>query len=232
MWKRSCGFLALLTGLGLAGHARADGLVIYRCIDDKGKLTLRDSPCQRGEKQETRDMIRPQDPPARHIDSQAAAAPAPVYRDNVRYVLLSPPRALYQCTAPDGSRYTSESAQGQPRWQPLWAAAYPNYPPMRAASGSVSLNYQRRHGGLRVEHQRETIGMPVQTGYAYPVAAGGYWAHDSCVALPSAEICTRLSDRRHEIRRRYVHAMPSERQALNRESATLDSRLATECTQP
>lgn len=228
---RSCWLLALTAGACLAADTRADDLTIYRCIDAKGKLTLRDSPCQRGDKQETRDMVRPQDPPARRIDSQATTAPAPVYRESVRYVMLTPPRPLYECTAPDGRRYSSESAEGQPRWQPLWAAAYPAYPPVRVASGGASINYQSRHGALRIDHRREVIGAPAQIGYTYPVAAGGYWAPDSCVALPAAEICARLSDRRHEIRRRYVHAMPSERQALDRESATLDNRLATECTQ-
>lgn len=228
---RSCWILVLVTGFCLAADARADDLTIYRCIDAKGKMTLRDSPCLRGEKQETRDMVRPQDPPARRIDSQVPTPPVPVNHRSMRYVMLQPPRPLYECTAPDGSRYTSESAEGQPRWQPLWAAAYPTYPPVRIASGGASINYRNRHGALRIEHRRETIGAPVQNGYAYPLAAAGYWMRDSCVALPAAEICVRLSDRRHEIRRRYVHAMPSERQSLGRESATLDNRLATECTQ-
>ncbi|WP_228064401.1 DUF4124 domain-containing protein [Novilysobacter avium] len=59
--------LLLAAGLTLPTGACADGgdeqVTIYRCTDAQGRLSLRDSPCRRGEQQEMRGMQRPQDPP-------------------------------------------------------------------------------------------------------------------------------------------------------------------------
>ena len=224
----------------IAHDARADDLTIYRCVDGKGKLTLRDSPCLRGEKQQTREMIRPRDaPPERIVRSATTPTSPPARTETIRYVTVAAPRPLYECAAPDGTRYTSESPQGQPRWQPLWAAmpmtpgysppGYPGYPPVTIAGGGASASYQGRHGSARIEMGRQVIGAPAYTGYAYPVAMGGTWVYDACTPLSPAEICARLTDRQWEICRRYVHAMPSERAEMDRESATLDARLANEC---
>jgi hypothetical protein len=45
--------------------ASAQEVTIYRCVGTDGQLTLRDSPCDKGESQQTRTMQRPKDPPGR-----------------------------------------------------------------------------------------------------------------------------------------------------------------------
>ena len=42
-----------------ASDARAEEVTIYRCTDAGGHLTVRDTPCASGEKQQTRNMLRP-----------------------------------------------------------------------------------------------------------------------------------------------------------------------------
>ena len=51
----------------------ADTVTVYRCTDAGGRQSLRDSPCPKGQKQQTREMVRPKDAPKR-----AALAPTVV----------------------------------------------------------------------------------------------------------------------------------------------------------
>lgn len=62
----------------------------------------------------------------------------------------------------------------------------------------------------------------------WPVPAGT-WVRDACRALPQAETCARLRDRRAEIERRFFNAMPSERARLEVEERGLDARLDADC---
>ena len=56
--------IALLLSTAGAVHAQSSGEVrIYRCTDAAGKQTLRDTPCPKGQQQQTRDMLRPKDAP-------------------------------------------------------------------------------------------------------------------------------------------------------------------------
>ena len=234
-------FLTLFLGALLAAlpavHARAAEVTIYRCTDAKGKQTLRDSPCKRGEKQQTQSMLRPRDA------KPAAVTRAPTRRaatgETVRYVMQPAPRTLYQCVTPDGASYTSESPQGQARWQPAWVGVAPGYrypgpypyPGYRGGYGG-ELRYRDRHAGVRIGGGREYIaGAPVlNPGYPVaPVYGGGSWVGDACEPLTQAESCEVMSDRRYAIQRRYVQAMASERTLLDRESANLDARLRQEC---
>lgn len=226
--------LILLSLIGSA-TARAEQIKIYRCTDAKGKQTLRDSPCQRGEKQQTQEMIRPVD--AKPVTARTTNVPARREVETVRYVIQPVARPLYACTTADGQRYLSESAEGEARWTPGWIAApythpYP-YPPVTIATHQGDLRWRGRHGSVGVSGGRQYIaGAPVIGSPVYPVpvvAGGGYWARDACSALSTAETCGVLSDRRHEIRVRYSQAMPSERRLLDSESATLDTRLRQEC---
>lgn len=62
----------------------------------------------------------------------------------------------------------------------------------------------------------------------WPVPAGT-WVRDACRALPQAETCARLRDRREEIARRFFNAMPSERARLEVEERGLLARLDADC---
>lgn len=227
--KRAAGLLLALTAS--AGAAAAE-LVIYRCTDAQGRLTLRDTPCRKGEQQQARTMLRPTDPPPRPA-APAPAPPAAAAAERTRIVVVTPPRPMYECVAPDGTRYTSETDAGQPRWVPLWAVGYPVW---RGDDG-----YRPRpHGGLQAR-----VGGRIGSDGRYDVRIGGgahhphppvqvaypagTWVRDACHPLPPQEVCARLSDRRYELDRRYHSALQSERVRISTEQRGIDARLATDC---
>ncbi|MEG3192735.1 DUF4124 domain-containing protein, partial [Lysobacter sp. D1-1-M9] len=49
--------------LAVVAPLRAEPVTIYRCTDEHGRLTLRDTPCRAGQRQQTSEMQRPRDPP-------------------------------------------------------------------------------------------------------------------------------------------------------------------------
>ena len=57
----------LLTLLVLAAPIKAPvhagDITVYRCTDAAGRVSLRDTPCPQGQRQSTREMLRPKDPP-------------------------------------------------------------------------------------------------------------------------------------------------------------------------
>ncbi|MEO6364646.1 MAG: DUF4124 domain-containing protein [Luteimonas sp.] len=201
--------------------AASETVTIYRCVDAKGKLTLSDSPCAKGQQeQQKRSMVRPRDPPAstRAITpARRATSPA---QPEVRYVVLNPPRPLYACTRPDGTGYVSDNADGNRRWVPLWTLGYPVVRERLALGGRIGAPPPGADAGMRPER--------VGRGYG-AVYDGGTWVQDECHALPQEEVCAQLSDRRSELRRRFFNAMPSERETLGVEERGLNARLRADC---
>ncbi|SEL55490.1 protein of unknown function [Pseudoxanthomonas sp. GM95] len=119
----SCGVLLALIASGVA-HASGQ-VTVYRCEASNGKVTLGDAPCPAGQRQETREMIRPQDPPPAPAPVAAPTPPptAPIVRDVVVY--RTPPRPMYECTNVDDSKtYTSDNGDGNPRLVPIWSLGY------------------------------------------------------------------------------------------------------------
>ena len=233
MNMRSSVVPALLLAMALAAPAAgtkaqsAGDMTVYRCTDSRGQLVaLRDSPCRTGEQQETVQMQRPQDPPPRAASSNAAIPPpAPTPDREVRIVTVQAPQPLYECTAPDGSTYTSESAEGNPRQVPLWTLGYP-------------VGYPARPGLRPPPRPSVPIASPAHGPGPGPgprpplpgvVVPASTWIRDPCVRLAQDEICSRLSDRRYEILRVYHAAMPSQRDALDREQRQIDAHMADHC---
>lgn len=216
-----------LAGCGLAvaqGPAPAPPggqVVIYRCTDARGAVTLSDAPCPKGQAQQRREMVRPQDAPPR---PQPATPPpvTPVEAPPPRVIVVQPPRPLYQCTTPDGQQYLSETAAGNPRFVPLWTldvpVRVPVYEPGRA---EIRIEDGRVSGSLGTGGVREVV---TPAGYG-----AGTWVSDACVPLPQAEVCAQLRDRRDELRRRFFNAQPSERAQLSREERALNARLDEDC---
>jgi hypothetical protein len=203
--------IAGLSALGAQRIAHAQDVTIYRCIDAKGHLTLRDTPCAKNEKQETRTMARPQDaphkPPAH--PATAEAPPSHEYNDTQvasRETYLAPPRPMYECITPDGLSYTSDTGDGNPRWVPLWTLGYPAF---------------NRIGGGG--------GMIAGPNWSGPSSYNGTYVRDTCYMLPPADVCARTRDRRDEIRTRFFNAMPSERDVLRVEERSLNARLDNDC---
>ncbi|WP_159016984.1 DUF4124 domain-containing protein [Cognatiluteimonas profundi] len=206
---------------------RAVGEVtIYRCTDASGHLTLRDTPCRKGEKQQARTMIRPTDAPATPPAPAARARPvdddAALQRQ--RTVYITPPRPLYECVTPDGAVYTSDSGEGNPRWVPLWTLGYPIARPRHGMTGDTDLAIT--DGRVRIDDHHTRLYPPLHGAAAW---GAGTWVRDDCHALPQDEVCSRLVDRRDEIRRRFFNAMPSERDVLRVEERGINARLANDC---
>lgn len=116
-------YLLLLCSAPLA--AQDSSVRVYRCVGSNGAVSLQDAPCRDG-RQEVREMQRPRDPAPRVVRSdRAPATPAPAAPGReVRYVQVQPPQPMYECIRDDGSRYTSETSEGNPRWVPVWTSAW------------------------------------------------------------------------------------------------------------
>lgn len=212
-------------------------VTIYRCTNASGGLTMRDSPCLKGEKQDVRTMQRPRDPAP--VARPVAAPPppiAPVSNTSVQVVYVTPPRPMYECVTPDGETYTSDDGEGNPRWVPYWSTGYPILPrDGYTSSASISGNVSIGNGTLSFQSgdprpPRPHPPRPGHGGAGY--APGGVWIRDTCHVLPQAEVCARLSDRRYEILRRYGSAMASERRTLDLEQRGIDARIANDCRNP
>lgn len=217
--------------------APAAQVTIYRCTDAKGRLTLRDTPCRSGEKQETREMVRPKDPPPSRTIARPppSAAPARSEESPPRYIVVTPPRPMYECVTPDGERYISETGEGRARWEPDWLPAYPvhPYPHDRYGNGfSARIRFHEGNvgGSVRIgDHPpRHPPHRPPGVVFA-PVYPVGQWVRDTCYPLPQAEVCDRLRDQRYALDRRWNIAQPSERAAIDRETRSIDARLNNDC---
>ena len=232
----------LLPGLLLSSAAAATpqaaapkgSVVLYRCVGSQGTIAVRDSPCPAGQRQQVITMQRPQDPPPSARPAPARPEKPAVPEREVRVVIAQPPRPMYECVAPDGERYASDTADGRQRWVPAWVHAYPLRPrqgPRPAASTGLSVS-----GGTHSGNASASFSIGGQTGHGRPVyvpgvaiPVGGAWVNDECHALPQQEVCARLSDRKYEILRRYGGVMPSERHAMDLEQRGIDARMANDC---
>ena len=140
--------------------------------------------------------------------------------------MVSAPRPLYECVAPDGARYTSDNGQGNPRLVPLWTLGVPVLAQVPIVTpGSSRVDIHDGHVDARFRSGSVRRGV-VPTAAAY---GAGTWVRDECHALPQAEVCDRLLDRRSEIRRRFFNAMPSERDVLRVEERGINARLGSDC---
>ena len=239
--------LAAVLPMALANVSAAE-VTIYRCTDAQGRLTLRDTPCRKGERQEVREMLRPIDPAPRPAAKAAPVAARPAPGAPTRIVVVHAPRPLYECVTPDGARYTSDSDAGNPRWVPLWTLGYPVWSHRdglgrghvdrggshgrvvgRFDNGSLDIRIGDRVGAPVPRPPSPQPGPPSRPpvfGQAYPA---GTWVRDECHALPAQEVCDRLRDRRFELDRRYNSALQSERAQITTEQRGIDARLSTEC---
>ena len=248
-----------LSACCLAGGAIAqdDDITVYRCTDARGHLTLQDAPCAKDQSQQTRTMLQPQDPPARAapVVEQPALQPQPE-----RIVVLRESRPMYECVRADGSRYTSNDGDGDPRWVATggwWPYASPPsasgivYQPATstvataAATSTVATapGGSAGNGAPPLRFSSVPRGQPPSRppprpghgpghghdrgfGYGY---GGGMWVRDDCNVLPQAETCSRLRDRREEIRRRFFNAQQTERATLGTEERGINARLSEDC---
>ena len=213
----------LLAAAPLRAASTPPQVTIYRCTDADGRVALRDTPCHAGSEQQVRNMLRPRDAPpaptpapAPERADAAPAAPAPT-----RVIVVREARPLYECTMPDGERYTSDTAEGNPRWVPLWTLGWP----VQADGARDSLAITG--GSVRIGDDAIALRRPLPQP-AWPAGAGT-WVRDSCHALPLAEACARLRERRDEINRQFFNAQANERDRLRPQRRSIGARLDADC---
>lgn len=127
--------IALASSFALAMPAAHAQVVIYRCTDASGAITLQNgTPCPKGSKQQKKVMETPAPalvttaPPPASPSPPAQPAPAPVPAPTplpdppapeVVIAPRQPPPALFECQTWNGDHYFGESAKPPPRCAPL-----------------------------------------------------------------------------------------------------------------
>ncbi len=172
---RILAIVLLLSAAFVAQAQSSSDVRIYRCTDATGKQALRDTPCPKGQTQQTRDMLRPKDAP-KTAKPMPAPAPTPSpAQPPAQAVYLAPPKPMYECVTDEGKRYTSDNGEGNPRWVPFWTLGYPVYGGFRRGDAEMlhrvfdnllrnALAYASGGGwiGLRLEARAETIEVCVE----------------------------------------------------------------------
>lgn len=214
---------ALATDAFVAPATAQDSFKVYRCVAGDGRVALRDTPCPAGTDEEVRTMQTPKDAPPRPGPQVVAPAAATTRPEVVeRVVVLREPQPMYECTTPDGDRYTSDTPDGNLRWVPLWTLGYPppvqrgTRPPLAITGGTVEIG----PGGTTL--RRPGVGPRWMAGT-------GTWIRDTCHPLPQAEVCDRLRDELSGVRRAIFNGMPSEREALRPRERNINARLDADC---
>ena len=234
---RSSARIIAACALGLAAWSvGADDVTIYRCTDAAGRLTLRDTPCTKGQTQQARSMIRPKDAPAvpkpRASDERTSMDRAnDDHREPPRYVMVNPIRQMYECEGPDGELYVNDTGVGRSRFEPVWYPVIPVVAHPHAAFNGV-FGRADFHGGN--VNGSVSIGEvprphPHPQRQIVPVISTGDWVRDPCYALPQAEVCDRMRDERQELNRRWNIAQPTERAQIDLQTRGLDARLDSDC---
>ncbi len=252
--------LPLLAASAGAATAQDTDITIYRCTDTAGHVTVQDAPCAGDQSQQVRHMIQPTDPPPRAEPvAPASLQPAPEARPQPA-VALHAPRPMYECIRDDGTRYTSDDGDGNPRWISTGWSYYDGPPRRRSGiavvhggsratpvaagataaaaqggstaggNGAPQLRFRNMDTPAPPPPSRPPPGHGQHHGRGFDYGyGGGMWVHDECHALPPAEVCSRLRDRREGIRTRFFNAQANERATLNVEERGINARLSEDC---
>lgn len=212
------GLAALLAAAASAtSGAAASQVVIYRCTDASGALTVQnDEPCPAGSRQE-RSVIQPPPPmpvyvpqapppeapvPEPEPEPEPEAAPAaPDRPDAPRPARIAdadrlPPPPIFRCHTPGNDRYISEDAEPKPRC---------------VAMQTVGIN-----------------GDP-----ALAAGAACEWQYDRCERIPDGEACDGWRQRSREIESSWRYARGDGKAPLQEEFARVATILAdTSCGIP
>ena len=205
-------------------HGAADTVAIYRCTDAEGHLSLRDSPCPRGSREDLRTMQRPVDA------TPVATAPgitSPVQPASAPLVLSEPQRVtrpLFLCLQPDGRQYTSDSPEGNPRAVPLRSLPHGALSRQRGVGQSGSLEAADTWSDTRGRSGQAVTVLTSDNGDDTLVRV-----RDECHALPQAQACAALRTQRDALGNRAFNAQPSHRTQIEQEREQVIARIATDC---
>lgn len=211
--RRRLAMAALLAFAAATAPAAADTpqVVIYRCTDASGALTVQnDEPCPAGSRQE-RSVIDPPppmpvyvpqslplaNPPRSQPQTSAATASAPRARERpeappparIADADRLPPPPIYRCHTPGNDRYIHEDPEPQPRCAPL-----------------------------------QTVGINGDPGLG--AGAACEWQYDRCERIPDGEACDGWRQRGREIESTWRYARGSDRQPLQDEFARVSKILS------
>ena len=207
------GLAALLAAAATMAPAVADTpqVVIYRCTDASGALTVQnDEPCPAGSRQE-RSVIEPPPPmpvyvprtPLPTLTSQPSARDLPAQDAPERPETPPPariadadrlpPPPIYRCHTPGNDRYIHERPEPQPRCVPM-----------------------------------QTVGINGDPGLG--AGAACEWQYDRCERIPDGEACDGWRQRGREIESTWRYARGDARQPLQDEFARVSKILSdTSC---
>lgn len=125
--------MLLALGLSLAVPASASDVVFYRCTDTAGHLTIQNSPCPKGMREEKKAMqgistipmgtsTKPT-PPAPVVPPKPESVPEAPHEEPAEVIddgkPRLPPPILFQCATYDRDSYITESSEPQKRCVPL-----------------------------------------------------------------------------------------------------------------
>lgn len=196
------GFVLLATGVAAA----APQVVIYRCTDASGALTVQnDKPCPAGSRQE-RSVIEPPPPMPTYVPQTSPPAPAPVAPARppapaaperpaapapatIADADRLPPPPIYRCHTPGNGRYILEDPEPQPRCVAM-----------------------------------ETVG--VNGDPALAAGAACEWQYDRCERIPDEEACDGWRQRGREIESTWRYARGDARPPLQEAFARVSTILS------
>ena len=215
--RRRPGLAAALALLAAAAPAAtAQQVVIYRCTDASGALTVQnDEPCPAGSREE-RAIIEP--PPPMPVYVPQAPAPAPVTSSTTQAAAAAtaaaperpdapapariadadrlPPPPIFRCHTPGNDRYISEDAEPKPRCVPL-----------------------------------QTVGINGDPSLG--AGAACEWQYDRCERIPDGEACDGWRQRGREIESTWRYARGDARAPLQDAFARVSTILSdTTCGLP
>jgi len=253
-----CLLLAAASAVAADVAPAGDPVRVYRCVDARGNVSLGDVPCPAGSTGRTLEMQRPTDgAPLNRVVRSPPATPAPAPQvvvtraPQAMYECETPDGERYTSDSDAGNPrwvplwtlgYGGGWGPGRPH--PGGGAggggALGEYYANRPRGGSVGAPTPKPGSGNAIgqhrpppppSHPPTPRPPPHGPGHGRPVAygAGGTWVRDTCRALPQAEVCARLRDRREEIRRRFFNAQERERDTLRVEERGINARLAADC---
>ncbi len=207
------GLAALLAAAATMAPAVADTpqVVIYRCTDASGALTVQnDEPCPAGSRQE-RSVIEPPPPmpvyvprtPLPTLTPQPSTPDTPVQSvperpeaplpARIADADRLPPPPIYRCHTPGNDRYIHEDPEPQPRCVPM-----------------------------------QTVGINGDPGLG--AGAACEWQYDRCERIPDGEACDGWRQRGREIESTWRYARGDARQPLQDEFARVSKILSdTSC---
>ena len=212
--------LALVALLAAGLPASAADVVIYRCTDARGALTVQnDEPCPKGSRQE-RTVIQPPPPMPTYVQrapepaeapagpraeaataDAAGAQPAQPRPASPRPSAIAdadrlPPPPIFRCNTPDNDSYISEVAEPRPRCVRLQTVGHDG-DPNRGAGAACEMTY------------------------------------DQCERIPDGAACDGWRQRGREIESSWRYARGNDREPLQEEFARVATILAdTTCGVP